>query len=301
MILIMKNLLNQRGFSLVQGMILAGVVAGSSLVATRMLTDQKKAQKGAETRDLVEELHNVVYSTLQNRNHCKQTIMSAGIQAAVGNPSNNNSSYPQLNRIQAAGASDYVIEENKAYMNNSVKVASITLGPIDPIKNMRNLEITYERLNSRDSNVSTRTKDGYGAKSLKKTVWVRMQKEPMSPNTFSSCYAVTADVDALNGQDSAEKGNDIAKELCQEMNTGAGIKAFIWDETLSICKPNGQCPGDQVFTGVDTNGTVKCRNLNEWIDMANILDSTPPTGCGPGKKIRLAVDNTAKKVRLECY
>src|SRR5665648_863260 len=81
----MKNLFsNSNGFSLIQGMIIAAVVAGSALVATRLLGDQKLAQKGAETRDLVEELHNTLFTVLQGRENCRSTMVANGLQGTLG-------------------------------------------------------------------------------------------------------------------------------------------------------------------------------------------------------------------------
>lgn len=286
----MKSLKNEFGFSMVQGMVLAGVIAGSSLVATRMITDQKKAQKGAETRDLIEELHNVVYTVLQNKNNCKETMVQHGHQIELGSGTQSRT----LNTIYALGGTS-IVQVGSAYMNNNVKVKSINLSA--PTGSWRNVEIVYERLNSLDTNAATRTKSGYGAKELRKTIALRIQKEPLSPTTFSSCYAVTAAETDVNSE---EKGNDIAKQLCEEMNSGTGQTAFVWDEALSICKPNAECPGDQIYTGIDSTGSVKCRNLEEWIALEQVLDPTPPTGCGAGSTVRLQIDNTTKKVRMVC-
>ena len=62
---------NSSGFSMVQGLIIAGIIAGSSLVTTQLMNDQKKAQKTAEVKDKLEEFHQTLYSTLQHKQNCK--------------------------------------------------------------------------------------------------------------------------------------------------------------------------------------------------------------------------------------
>lgn len=82
----MRRLLSsEHGFSMVQGLVFAGVLAGSSLVATRLFTDQKKALKGSETRDQIEQLHQNIFTTLQNPDNCTATVRGlAGLRPGEG-------------------------------------------------------------------------------------------------------------------------------------------------------------------------------------------------------------------------
>jgi hypothetical protein len=285
----MKTLFNnQLGFSLIQGMIIAAVVAGSALVTTRMLTDQKLVQKGSETRDQIEDLNNVIYSVLQSRLNCEQTMVANGLQltlktSVVDHP------------LASINTKDAIVAQTSSfYMNNNVQIDSMVLKA--PVGGVRNLEITYERLNSAE-----RTKVGYGAKSIKKIISLRIQKEP-SNGDFSSCYAITAPKTNLNGTASREIGNDISKQICEEMNvpTPAGSQTvFIWDEANSICRPNAACPANQIYTGFDNTGTVKCRNIEDWMDFNDIIDPTAPV-CAPGTTVRFQIDTVSKVVRIVC-
>jgi hypothetical protein len=312
----MRIFLNNRGFSIVQGMILAGVVAGSSLVATKMLTDQKKAQKGAETRDLVEDLHQSIYTILQARPNCKQTLISNQLNGSGGGPnladSSNNSLPFNLTRISTnvSGTIDHIFRAYSAldpvvYMNNNVLITRMTLLPqTDPLSAKRTLEIFYERLNP---DPAKRTKVGYGAKNIRKTIVLRIQKDPNTPNELEGCYALTNDnstsANAINGQASSEGGNDLSKKMCLDMNTTSGKKAFVWDEENSICKPNASCEAGYIYTGIDSIGHVKCRRIEEWMDMNRILDNTPPpTSCPTQYKFEVYYDSVAQhnKVRVIC-
>jgi hypothetical protein len=75
-----KRLLrSQTGFSIIQGMMLAAAVAGMAYVGTKLTTDQKLAQKGAESKGRVEQLHSMIYSIMQNKVHCTETFKQNGI------------------------------------------------------------------------------------------------------------------------------------------------------------------------------------------------------------------------------
>lgn len=285
----MKKLFkNQSGFSLIQGIILSGVVAGSSLVATRMLTDQKLAQKGAETRDQVEDLNNSIATVLQNRLNCKQTMVSNGLQVSLGSST---SDIP-LNNISTKDA--VVFQAGQNYMNGNIQLDRMVLKA--PVAGSRKLEIYYERLNRNE-----RTKTGYGAKEIKKVVDLRIQKEPGS-GVFSGCYSTTSGKAAMNGTASNEIGTDISKQMCDELNNNGSTSVrtlFRWDEANSICKPDASCPSNQIYTGVDTNGVVKCRNIEDWMDFNEVLDPTAPN-CPIGSSVRFQIDTATKKVKIVC-
>ncbi len=295
----MKFLKGQSGFSMVQGLVLAGIIAGSSLVATRLLTDQKVAQKSSETRDLVEDLHNVVYSALQNRLHCRATMLGAGVTASLAGTASA-TAIITLNGVYTYQAGPPVTQTQimavgSIYMNQNVQLKSMRL--LAASGSFRSLEITYDRMqvNSASSNL----KKGVGAKEIKKYIPLRIQREPTTGNPFSGCYAVQSSKASMNSTSSLDTGNDLSKEMCQSMNTSTGTKAFIWDEANSLCMPNSKCSANQVYTGIDSTGDVKCRNLEDWMDFNQIIDPLPPT-CDTGQWIGLQIDTAIKMVRVVC-
>jgi hypothetical protein len=148
-----------------------------------------------------------------------------------------------------------------------------------------------------------RLKQGYGAKDIAKSMRIRVQKEPSSL-TFSACYAVMlTGKTTVNGMASNETGNDISKTLCMQMNTDVTKPAFTWDEQLSICKPNSVCATGTVFTGIDSTGSVKCRTIESWTDMNELIDSTAPATCPPGYKVKFSTVYVSglTKVRVTCF
>ena len=289
---------SQRGFSLIQGMILAAVLAGTSLITTKLLTAQKLAQKGAESRDQVNELHRLAYSILQDKEHCRATLI--GIAASLQDPSKTlaSNSHPALTNILTS-TGDQILKVYAAtgdtYMNGNITVSAInvsypigqTAAPATLRPGFARLRINYKRF---DSDV-TRTKNGFGGKDISKTILLRIQRSTTAPNAFESCYAVT-DADA----DSLEDGNnDLNKEMCEDL----GI--FSWNEANSKCELRDlECsaPGT-IYTGISSTGDALCMPLQEWINFGEIFEPSP-TPCPVGSPVRLEIIGAGPKVRIRC-
>lgn len=316
----MKKLFtNQSGFSMVQGMILAGVLAGSGLVTTKMLTEQKMVQKGIETRDQVEELHNIVYSVLQNNESCSKTMLANGVTGMFNTGTTmqtiplteirNNNDEIVIRKYDNSQSADENLQ-NRTYMNGNIQVTKIE-AHYNPSSGtgMGDLEITYERLSKAAAGSADDGKKagkaGYGGKQIRKVMGLRVQRNPvLASRPFTSCYSVTASKGSDLG--STEAGNeDIAKKLCQDMiaSVPAGtIPAFRWDDATSSCLPNSTCPDHQIYTGIATTGEVKCRNLNEWVDFNTMIQPTSGS-CSPGQRARIEITQTSPSVRfrIQCY
>lgn len=311
----------EAGFSLVQGMIIAAILAASALVATRLLSDQKMAQKSMETRDQIEDLHAIIYSTLQKRENCEATftgnLASPVINTLKGAPAIDpiaNIRLPITGEIVARtynGTLDVTDTGRNTYMNGNVLIRSMNLTYAELPNSTANLEIVYERLSNE---AGKRTKAGYGAKTIKKNITIRVQRNPFDlPNkAFVSCYALTTDKSA---DGSSEIGNDINEEFCTEMNNGltgdgttTGINVFLWDPSTNTCIPNSKCPDHLTYTGFTATGTVICKSLpqlfQESVSARPTFWSTLYTGttgsCGPNKTIRIIAAPDAKSFSINC-
>jgi hypothetical protein len=313
----MKNLFkSQSGFSLVQGMILSAILAGSALVTTKMMSEQKRVLKSAETRDQIEELHKIIYSNLQDRKNCERTIFQQNQQTQVisGSSVTLSSIYDQNNAVLYEVFSG---SSSQVYQNGNVIIKGIALTSYSSTTGLANLEIGYERMAgvSGANGTNKRTKEGFGAKDIKKTILLRVQRDPLvAGKPFVSCYAAVG----ANADGSSETGNvNLSKDLCLEMNNGIRLNAsgvavdqngnpttdkpmWIWDESTSTCIPNAKCPADQVYTGIDSAGRVKCRTLSDW---GNFSDMFLPTSgaCVTGQTARIQiVSENPVQVRIEC-
>lgn len=308
---------NAYGFSLVQGMVLAGVLAGTSLVATKLISDQKKIQKSSETRDKVEDLHMALSAILGNRNHCRQTMVSNGLSTALSTSGVTTSTHNLTSIRTSDGA--IVVDTTNYYLNNSVKVESIFLtGQVSTGK--RNLVITYRRMGGANATDRERLKGGAGAQTISKTMSLRIQRNPTvagtpNPGVFESCYNTLDAGTTDSGVASQELGNDIAQTMCNELvpidltqgETAATQKAFEWDATNSICRPKAKCPTGQIYSGINSNGTVKCRNIEDWVDFNQFL-SKEQIVCPVGHYIGIeyvagnaAWSEASQVARFRCY
>jgi hypothetical protein len=294
----MKLFRNQSGFSLVQGMMIAAAVAGASLVATRLLTDQKLAQRGAETRDMVEELHATVFTTLQDQENCTATIAEHSPVLSTAILQTSPVTVLAI-RSKADTATATVVQAGTKYMANQVLVKSISFPAVATVGTERNIEIVYERLSA----VQLQGK-GYGAREIKKIIPVRLRRNPIT-STFAGCSAYARAQGTTNSVASQDNVNlDMARQICDELNAGDGAGAqqelFVWDTTNNVCKPNpSPCPASTIFSGVDSTGVVLCRDIRDWVDFNQILDPTTTT-CPAGASVRFEIDNVGKKVRIRC-
>lgn len=279
--------LHQSGFSIVQAMIISGVIAGSSLVVTRIMTDQKLSQKSSESRDQVEDLHNLIYTVLQNKAHCTSTMLTNGVTAQLGAAGGS----PTLNTIVTSSPSRVVVNTHNnsplnVYMNGNVIVKEMEMDFSAPNTGKARLRVKYERLSSQES--TKRTKSGYGSKEIHKLINLRIQRNP----NFVSCYALT---DSMTN--SSETGNDISKEFCES------FEIFSWSEELSTCTlSNTQCPAGEIYTGIDSVGEVKCRKLDEWFNFEEVIDPTAPASCPVGYRVGFEIYNAGggTRVRIRC-
>ncbi len=284
----MSNILkNDLGLSMIQGMVIAGIVAGSALIMARLLVDQKTIQKGAESRDQVEDMQWVVFNILQDKEACIKTMKENNLLSSF-----NESGSHEVNAIWSKES--LIFSSGGRYLAENVVIESMSL-VTSSTQGTAKLYLVYEILNEERG-----TKRGVAARRLRKSVELRVQKKT-EDGSFSSCYALKEGAtDQMNATNSLEKGSDFSMEFCLEMNQGLGDqKAFIWDEVNGVCKMNSECPDQKVFVGIDASGTVLCKNIEDWVDFSTILDSTP-VNCPDNYKVGFKIDNTTKSVRIDC-
>ena len=281
---------NELGFSMVQGMIIAGIVAGGALVTTKLMVEQKHAMKSAETRDQVEDFHNILTVLLKDKQNCRQTMVENNLLKTLGD-----SVDPHfLIKITGKDPGNIIASVGGTYISNNVHILSMTLK--SPYEGKRDLEILYERL---DESASKRTKRGMGAKHITKSIPLRIQKN--AAGDFEYCYVVSDSTeDQANDTDSLNKtGEDLSKRMCLEMVSGATDPAFYWDETKSLCVPNTQCPGDKIYAGIDEQGNRICKNIKDWVNFGEIL-SSESAECPQDSLVSFKIDKDKKEVKVSC-
>jgi hypothetical protein len=296
---------SQNGFAIVQGMLLAAAVAGMAYVGTKMMTDQKMAQKGVESRSRLEQLHSSIYSILQNKEHCTQTLFNAGVVTSVRRVTARSgvgqaramtiTSQPVL-AISTAGSTTPVFTTKDynpsagviTYMSRSVTINNMELACEDTWCSLVDLKISYGKL---DHQTDGKTGVGYGGKQLTKTI--KLQIQTNSTNDFESCYAVTVGENESLIQ-------DFCKELGADSDPNTDDTLFTWNAQTKKCEiVDLKCQTGEVFAGWDSNGIRRCHAIKDWMNLANVLD-TSSVSCPKNSTSVKFVISAAGKAQIQC-
>lgn len=277
-----KIIKSQLGVSIIQGMVAASVLMGAALVGTRLMTDQKMANKSASSKDDIQHLHDTVFALMQNREHCRATLIehgystiTPGVPLPMGHFRTSTSPTPVFQISDPA-----VPATVNTYMNNSVIILGMTLIVPGSLDNPATLSMTYNRFNP---NENVRTKEGFGGKDIIKTMQIVLQTNP--GNQLTGCYAV---------EDAAGTGNRwLSKEFCDSFSI------FTWDNPSQTCRlnPDMTCPWSSTFVGIDAAGNALCEDVANTMDFNTFVDPTP-SYCYPAENVKLV--QVGNRVRIEC-
>lgn len=302
--------LYQSGVSLLQGLVVSSVLAGSALIATRLIQDQKKLQKSTESRDQIEQLHRMVVSTLQNREHCRATVSTAMTSAGLSTVAVDQE-FAVTNVVSktTSGGSTIAFQINdgttwdpaKIYMNGNVSINSMRMvmpksTDADPaartLSYPAKLMVAYSRNEGKNANL--RTKSGFGGKQIKKYIPIVIQWNKTT-NAFDSCYAVQLG-ETINST-TIDGNNNVNQEFCSNLGNGASL--YTWDSVSNKCiLKNNVCPNKFVFAGISSTGNAVCYPLGKYLpDLVNTTDTAACTSSGG--TVRLTTDATGK-VKITC-
>jgi hypothetical protein len=297
----MRFLLNERGATILQGLALATVVGFSALVSTRLLQDQKLLQKGAETRDHLEQMHNQIYTMLQNREHCYGTMVQETDAETTGIALDQTRELTNIWAVNnGVGNTPYTVGSN--YLEDNITIERIQL--ITPsataptgerlITYPSKLRITYGRLEGNDPN--KRTKFGYGGKRITKEIGIMFQLNALSGGAYpvTGCYAVQ-----LSNSTITDGNNNLNQDFCS--NLGQNGSLFQWDSTKNKCVlKNNVCPSKTIFAGILSNGNPDCRPLSSYLGY--MIDTTGTEPCsGTDANVRLIQDGVTGKIKIDCF
>ena len=282
---------SQNGFAIVQGLMLAAAVAGMAYVGTKMITDQRMAEKGVESKSKLEQLHASIYSILQNQENCLATVNHLTNTRPTGAES-----WGEFNNIITAGNTTPIFvsqayDATKFYMGRSIVINSMALKYTSyPIVQRAVLRIEYAKLE--DENVNRRTGKGYGSKSITKNIQITATSD--GATGIKSCYAVNVG-----------ENETLVKDFCNELGadtnaTTAGDTLFTWDETYNRCVIKDlKCPSGRVFAGWDSNGGRRCNEIKDWMNLGNVLDTSPVLCPKNSTSVKFVILPTGK-AQIQC-
>lgn len=305
MIFMRGTFLTQTGLSMVQGLIVGTMLAGTALVSTRLIQDQKKLQKATESRDQIEQFHRIVYATLQNREHCYATLFALLNPTLTVNVDQAARPMTTIKNITTTGTSVDAFQTygsaGTVYMNGNVTIESMSfVVPLstDPAgqNNMgypSRIRIEYSRFDGKDSTRSDRrTKDGYGAKRIKKDIPIVIQRD--ASNNLTGCYAVQLG-ETVNGLTN-DGNNNLNQEFCSNLGTSGSL--YMWDSNTNRCVlKNNVCPAKYIFAGIGSTGTAICYPIGDFLP--DMIDTTTTANCPSGSTVSLTTDASGR-VKIRC-
>ncbi len=294
---------NQHGFSLIQGMILASAVAMMAYVGTKLSNDQKMAIKGMEAKAKVDQLHDAIFSILQNKDHCTATFKINNLDSDLSTIPKSFSKIvtaPDLLVLFENSAGDI----NKVYMNQSVTIESMQLTypdftvPFNPTSTepirTASIKINYGKLQSGDE--TKRTHRGFGGSNITKTISVVIQKNPSNSTKFLSCYAV-----------SKGENDTLSKDFCLNLlgmdsnGNRVGTPIFTWNDDLNSCVLKDlSCPSGLVFTGFSSLGTPICKSLQDAMNFSDLIDTTQSNCSSSTTSVQFKTTPDMKKIQIIC-
>lgn len=259
------DLFYQRGFSLLQGLILSGLLAGSALVTSKLVSNQKKLVVTAKAKDSVEDMTDLLYNVLQFQDNCNATLIENAATGLTGTVSLNNGIFVAPRSPSDAGLpTQRVLAINTPYFQNSISISGLRIiyGPNLTNLTPAELVIDYRRFDAKDS--SLRTKDGVGGKDISRRINIIIQRDESTSN-FKSCYAVKTSTEDVGGTGTVGGLRDICNNL---------VPLFYWNNTTNTCEVNNNsCPRDFFFSGISSTGVV-ARSVGSDMNTNQFITST---------------------------
>lgn len=268
---------SQAGFSIIQGMMMAAGLAGMALVGTQLITQEKDALKDIETRDNIEQINTMIFSILQNRDHCLATFVSNG-NSHINLAPNQTKNFTTIN-LQNGGSPAFTV--GTRYLNNSVLLNGMRLQLPADLSQPGTLTLDYVRQEG--------TRKGIGGENIRKVMGIVLQRS--TPTNLTACSSTLADNSGVATNET------LTQEVCDDFDL------MVWDPVLRTCKlKDNICAPPLVFVGIDPTGEKICRDFKSFIPeiIANTVDDCP--GDFDTVKFTRQLNNPgqASRVLIEC-
>ncbi len=276
---IFKSFCGQRGFTLPEIMIGGAIVAGVALAGATLFKNQSKEQARIENDQALTQFHHMLSKILENPGHCNATFKSrwgldvpaTGINAVY--LCSGNCGFDFTANMVTAGSAFATVGN---FVDQARSRQLWLLGSIVPAAALSTtgsllLKVTYKQ-NPR-----------LGNRIITKDISVNMR---FSNGKFQNC---------VNNQQSAV--NNLQNDLCRSFYSRSSLGSITttgqvayFDDVSQRCVVNSNirdCTANGVMIGgiISSDGTVKCRGLNNAFNTTTPLnDTTPSSACGAGSQ-----------------
>ena len=293
-----KNLINnEQGSSLVQVMVIAGLVSTFSVAVMQTSKNQSSMQQSIRYREIADKVYDQTKALLMNKRACAATL---GQIAAFPAPETTFSSGVNLTAGVLADDSSSFYAIN-SQLSEYLRFASFRLTQYDDTKKVGLFQLEFQKVNS-DGNQSAIF---IGSSSILRELYVKFNVN--SSGQIIDCYAINgtgddnnsdgildeiADIDQsplreacenIGGSYSSQdgqcvmaeyqsalvKGNTNLDGTPEEMYTGyshtlCAQMGSTYNTTTNTCNPRSQgmtCPTGEQIAGFDSDGNLVCKPL----------------------------------------
>ncbi|GEM_PF-4231936 len=259
------------GFTLMETLVGGGLLAGASLAAVKIFSEQRAAQKRIELDRILDAHLGTIRSSLSVKTSCDLTI---GGGSAV-------SAFPStltMLKITASAATDNkliavneYINPQQTHMLNSISLAN------PGTSNLVKMTLSY----------TTRMFNN----TVVRSIYIPVKFSLPGGSSTYECLDDKMGVDKT-----------LQKEGCEAISTLGDYNYELQDCTLSNTKLDSSgtfnCPAGEIVTGLAPSGVPVCQVMDTRLFPAD-GSGTPTTGCA-GKQARIGI-NSNNQLVIECF
>jgi hypothetical protein len=336
----LKNLPLQAGFSLIQSMFLASLVAGMALVGTKMVNDMKTTAKNTQSRDDLETFHEMIISSLLDVSNCKASLNSLTLPSGS-------------KRIYLADGT-VLVEEGQTYVNNSIKLNGMslqtetgtncpffdishfgghqymcdtyggggTVGAMHPVSDpyspcalgiqppdtacllIRNPIVGVgcsEYVMCHGSSTPGKLPaDNEPGLTL---LYSKTHKGTIGAKQIKKFIPMTFIKEGANIDRCFADQTLMTTSMVKDFCIGLGSNFMTWDSVTNTCVMNNHTCGavtDTIFLGIDSTGKEICKKFHEAVTPGDVFTLESLNYCTNRQTLSLAIDPTTGKIRLNC-
>lgn len=298
-----RLLKSQVGFSLTEVMIGGGILAGVGLAGAYVFKEQKLSQKRIDHDQMLTTYHMNLQKQLAIKGNCNATLSgfyggditaNTDLDISICDPDD-----AQYNVCKNDTDGDV-----DAGMKKKLAEADMWIDQATGSTNIWQVERIYVA-------GSTLTNSGR----VKLRVQYKKNPELPTPKTVTKEILLNARFESggfVECYDEKESSvNNLQKDLCDDItkslsNTGTVVAK--WDEKTQTCDTSRnilsdgkllECPGGKIVHGINSDGTVRCRDTNNGFDTDLLEQDLPTNTCAPGEKLSIVYASTGR-LRVIC-
>ncbi len=235
-----KLFLSSRGFTLVEIIIVTGMLAGISAAVMTLMNNMQKGQVTSETKMESLELRRVIMTLLMDKGACENTFNGQAIGSSISEIRNTNNSV--------------VYKVGNKYGNNTVQINDMKIvdaGSYNAASSIRSVDlvVSFQKLKRLSSGTLSNATIRLNVKATGPAGIISKCFSDIDQSTQTNCTSLGG---TWNGSECALPSCD-PNQVLQKMNT---------DKTAVCVSIN--CPSGSYFRGLTATGAPECEMANVY-------------------------------------